>query len=81
MQTRHEETELLAYYLWQERGCPLGTPEVDWYQAERQIEERERSRVAEPVAESVGEPLLIAAARRIGSAIARSVLASGAHHL
>ena len=24
----------LAYELWQERGCPVGDPEIDWYAAE-----------------------------------------------
>jgi hypothetical protein len=24
----------LAYHLWQERGCPSGSPEEDWYRAE-----------------------------------------------
>ena len=27
--------QLLAYALWQERGCPFGSPEVDWYRAEQ----------------------------------------------
>ncbi|MDB6085742.1 MAG: hypothetical protein JWN43_3623 [Gammaproteobacteria bacterium] len=27
----------LAYRLWQARGCPEGSPEVDWAEAERQI--------------------------------------------
>jgi DUF2934 family protein len=26
---RHEEVKSLAYKLWEERGAPLGTPEVD----------------------------------------------------
>jgi hypothetical protein len=26
-----------AYELWLQRGCPIGSPEVDWYQAEREI--------------------------------------------
>lgn len=38
--SRHEEIALLAYSLWQSRGCPEGRPEEDWYQAERQIELR-----------------------------------------
>jgi hypothetical protein len=25
----------LAYDLWMERGCPMGSPEEDWYRAER----------------------------------------------
>jgi len=24
----------LAYQLWAERGCPEGSPELDWFQAE-----------------------------------------------
>jgi hypothetical protein len=27
----------LAYALWQQRGCPEGSPEEDWVQAERQL--------------------------------------------
>jgi hypothetical protein len=28
---------LLAYEFWQERGCPLGSPQEDWFRAEREI--------------------------------------------
>src|SRR5690606_23432108 len=28
----------LAYQLWQERGCPDGSPEVDWERAVRLLE-------------------------------------------
>jgi hypothetical protein len=28
---------VLAYEFWQERGCPIGTPEQDWFRAEREI--------------------------------------------
>jgi hypothetical protein len=27
----------LAYRFWQERGCPEGSPEDDWFLAERQL--------------------------------------------
>ena len=27
----------LAYQLWMQRGCPLGTPEIDWLQAEEKL--------------------------------------------
>ena len=33
----HEQVKLLAYELWHSRGCPFGTPEVDWFHAEDQI--------------------------------------------
>ncbi len=32
--TIHEQVTALAHALWQERGCPEGTPEVDWFRAE-----------------------------------------------
>ena len=33
----HEVTAVLAYRLWEKRGCPLGSPEVDWFEAKNQI--------------------------------------------
>ena len=27
----------LAYQLWQVRGCPIGTDQKDWFQAEREL--------------------------------------------
>ena len=26
-----------AYQLWEQRGCPAGSPESDWYQAEAEL--------------------------------------------
>jgi hypothetical protein len=34
---RHEFVAKLAYKLWEERGHPLGSPEVDWFAAERAV--------------------------------------------
>jgi len=34
---RHELVAKLAYQLWEERGRPLGSPEVDWFAAERAL--------------------------------------------
>jgi hypothetical protein len=31
------QIEELAYTLWGERGCPVGSPEVDWFEAERRL--------------------------------------------
>ncbi len=28
-----------AYYLWQERGCPTGTDQEDWFRAEAKLTE------------------------------------------
>ena len=33
----HEEIAALAYSLWLARGCPEGTPEEDWLNAERTL--------------------------------------------
>jgi hypothetical protein len=34
---RHEQVAEEAYRLWQERGCPMGSPDEDWYRAELEI--------------------------------------------
>lgn len=33
----HRRIELLAHEFWRVRGCPEGSPEVDWFLAEEQI--------------------------------------------
>jgi hypothetical protein len=38
--TTHTETSIVAvraYELWIQRGCPIGTPEIDWFQAEKEL--------------------------------------------
>ena len=39
-QERNEEIAALAYNLWHARGCPDGSPEDDWLQAERELQGR-----------------------------------------
>jgi hypothetical protein len=34
----YEAIEKLAYRFWEERGRPLGSPEVDWQHAEEELE-------------------------------------------
>ncbi len=34
---RHEFVAKLAYKFWEERGRPLGSPEVDWFAAEQAV--------------------------------------------
>jgi hypothetical protein len=36
----HHEIAALAYELWQARGCPEGSPEVDWHQAVKELRGR-----------------------------------------
>lgn len=35
----HDRIANLAYFCWQQRGCPEGSPEEDWFLAEKQIRE------------------------------------------
>ena len=34
---RHEFVARVAYRLWEERGRPIGSPEVDWFAAEQAV--------------------------------------------
>ena len=33
----HEQIAERAYRLWCERGCPHGSPEIDWFRAEEEL--------------------------------------------
>lgn len=35
-----ENVAQLAYFYWQQRGCPDGSPEQDWFQAEQAVQLR-----------------------------------------
>jgi DUF2934 family protein len=39
-----------AHELWQRRGCPTGTPELDWQQAERELRADSAPRETPPAA-------------------------------
>jgi hypothetical protein len=36
-QDEREEIARLAHQFWIERGCPIGTPEEDWFRAEVEV--------------------------------------------
>ena len=36
----HEDIAVLARELWQARGCPNGSPQVDWFQAVEELRSR-----------------------------------------
>jgi hypothetical protein len=53
----HHEIQVRAYHFWQERGCPWGTPEADWFRAEHELTDSEAdalSRVAQEVGAALG---------------------------
>jgi hypothetical protein len=38
-----QATAILAYQLWLDRGCPVGSPEEDWFRAEQTLRASEES--------------------------------------
>ena len=38
-----DEVAALAYKLWQERGCPIGSDQEDWFRAENEVQNRKVS--------------------------------------
>ncbi|HLH31762.1 MAG TPA: DUF2934 domain-containing protein [Terriglobia bacterium] len=36
----NQEIERLAYWLWQRRGMPMGSPDEDWFLAEQMVRAR-----------------------------------------
>ena len=40
-----QEVAALAYEFWQARGCPDGSPEEDWFRAERELKNRRDQRL------------------------------------
>jgi Protein of unknown function (DUF2934) len=43
MHPEHRSIGELAYHLWQARGCPQGSAEQDWLDAEKQLKSAPRS--------------------------------------
>ena len=61
----HDEIQLLAYQFWQGRGCPLGTPEVDWFRAEQEhaLPNNELTQVAREIGALVGSAVALLTSR------------------
>ena len=38
---REQDIAALAYGLWEARGCPEGSPEIDWFAALEQLRSRD----------------------------------------
>jgi hypothetical protein len=52
MHPEHGSIGELAYHIWQARGCPQGSAEQDWLDAEKQLQSAQRApdaRAAEPM--------------------------------
>lgn len=43
----HNDITNLAYKLWMDRGCPIGSPEEDWFRAEKELRGVREPTVAE----------------------------------
>ena len=43
---RDDDVARIAYQYWLERGSPQGSPEEDWYRAERDMTKQKNLRVA-----------------------------------
>jgi len=37
---KKQQVESLAYWLWQQRGMPMGSPDADWFLAEELLKRR-----------------------------------------
>jgi len=48
---KQQQTALLAYQFWLERGCPAGSPAEDWFRAETALRSRQLEGVATDGAE------------------------------
>ncbi len=48
-----EEIARLAYQIWEERGRPIGSAEVDWYEAERQLQIRSGAMPPSPTGQAL----------------------------
>lgn len=40
-----EMVEAMAYQLWLQRGCPIGSDQEDWYRAEAELTKANRANV------------------------------------
>jgi hypothetical protein len=41
-----DEIATLAYRIWMDRGCPVGSPDDDWFQAEAELNNHPKVAVA-----------------------------------
>lgn len=56
LERRRDTVERLAYFLWQNAGCPPGTADRDWFLAEHVIETGSLTPASSPDSISQGGP-------------------------
>ena len=66
---KQQQTALLAYQFWMERGCPLGSPAEDWFRAELQLEEVAVDAAEEAPAHVAVDPPDSAPGRKLTAAV------------
>lgn len=49
-----EQIESVAYQLWQDRGCPWGSPDVDWFKAEQMVQQTSLRALAREIGGALG---------------------------
>lgn len=54
MDQKQEVIAQLAYQLWEQRGCPQGSANADWYEAERRLADVSMPEVLEADVEASG---------------------------
>jgi len=56
-----EQIQLHAYHFWEDRGRPWGTPETDWFSAEKQMTDpqTELTQVAREIGAFVGSAVAV----------------------
>jgi hypothetical protein len=66
---KQQQTALLAYQFWTERGCPVGSPAEDWFRAELQLEEVVVDAAEEAPAHVTADPPDNAPWRKLAAAV------------
>lgn len=57
MQPEHRSIGELAYRIWQDRGCPEGSAEQDWLDAEKQLRFGAAASEATPASDAIDKSL------------------------
>jgi len=73
-QTTESDIRTRAYHLWVQRGRPWGSPEADWFAAERELgTEEETANVASAVLAAKAVGSVLGSVAGIASSLAESL--------